>query len=251
MVLFLIGCLVALMLGLRWYTHHGQALELPNYRDVSVERAIVDARKKSFQIVVTDSVFMVGKEGGIVLEQNPRPGSMVKSRRKVYITVSKHTADQIPLRRLPTLYGMNYERKQRELKQGFEINTRIVGRAYDPGAPDHILEVLYKGETIVSSSVRKDDVLIDRGSTLEVVLSKSTGAAISMPDLVCKSYTEALFMLRALNLVLGDEVADADVSQLSNSYVRSQDPPVDSHLYTGDTVNIYLSAVPGLHCREE
>ena len=74
------------MLWLRIYTNHGQKLELPDYRNMSVEEARIDAQKKSFELIVNDSLFRVGTPGGIILNQNPEAGSKVKENRKVYFT---------------------------------------------------------------------------------------------------------------------------------------------------------------------
>ncbi len=246
--LFLFGILLIVMLFLRWYTHHGQSLMMPEYIGEYYEDAVRDARKKSFQIKVVDSVFMVGKEAGIIIDQNPKAESKVKQKRKIYVTVTKETADQIPLGRLPVLYGKSYERKMKELKQGFEINTKIVGRKYDAGAPDHILEVIYKGETIISTDIKKDDVLIDKGGTLEMILSKYTGGSLNMPDLTCKSYDEVVFQMQTLNLAIGEQVSDGTVHNTDAAFIYDQDPLPDSRVYTGDTIKIYLTQNKPDHC---
>jgi beta-lactam-binding protein with PASTA domain len=239
--LFIFGILLMVMLFLRWYTHHGQSLVMPEYIGEYYQDAAKDARKKSFQIKVVDSVFLVGKEAGIIIDQNPKAESKVKQKRKIYVTVTKETADQIPLGRLPVLYGKSYERKMKELKQGFEINTKIVGRKYDPGAPEHILEVIYRGETIISTDIKKDDVLIDKGGTLEMILSKDTGGSLNMPDLTCKSYDEVVFQMQTLNLAIGEQLSDGTVHDTDAAYIYDQDPAPDSRVYTGDTIKIYLT----------
>lgn len=239
--LFLLGVLLAVILFLRWYTHHGQTLVMPDYTGQYAAEAARDARAKSFQIKIVDSVFLVGKEGGIIVDQHPKAESKVKQKRKIYVTVTKEAADKIPLGRLPVLYGKSYDRKQKELKQGFEINTKIVGRKYDAGAPDHILEVIYKGETVVSSDVRKDDVLIEKGATLEMILSKESGGSLSMPNLICRSYDEAVFQIQTLNLVIGDQEEDGTITNLDAAFIYNQDPAPESRIYTGDTITIYLT----------
>ncbi len=246
--LFLIGCLLLSMLWLRLYTHHGQALVLPDYTDVPIQEARQDAKKNSFQIVVIDSAFIVGKDGGIIIDQNPPGESRVKQKRKIYVTVTKYLADQIPLRRLPIMYGKSFERKRRELKQGFEINAKIIGRKFDSGAPDHILEVVYDGETIVNADRRKDNTLIDKGGTLEMIVSKPTGASLSMPDLACKTIDEAVFLVRSLQLVVGEKNADETVLDEGSAFVWRQYPDPSSRVYTGDTVTLYLTREEPLDC---
>lgn len=249
-ILFLVGVLIVVMLWLRWYTNHGQALTLPDYVDYHIKDAANDADKKSFEIEVVDSVFLVGKEGGVIIDQNPKGGSKVKEHRKIYATITKYQADQIPLRRLPVLYGKNYERKKRELTQGFEINTKVVGRRFDAGAPDHILEVLYKGKTVVSSNTRKEDAMIEKGGTLEVVLSKSSGGAIDMPDLHCASLEEAKFLLQTFNLKIAESVDDGTVDNVDGAYIWKQEPGAGSRIYTGESVKIYLTQRKPSDCND-
>lgn len=248
--LFLIGWLIITILWLRWYTHHGQSLILPDYVGQSIDEAISDARKHTFEIRIIDSVFIVGKDGGIILDQNPQPASKVKEKRKIYVTVTKDQPDMIPMRRLPVLYGKDYNRKQKELKQGFEINTRIIGRRFDSGAPDHILEVIYDGETVVDGDSRKDNVMIEKGGTLEMILSKSSGGSLTMPDLTCKTYQEAAFQLQTLNLNLGEVAQDDTVSDLETAYVWKQQPSAESRVYTGDTVQIFVTQIRPSDCMD-
>ncbi len=246
--LFLLGCLLLTIFGLRWYTHHGRSLVLPNYIDQHLDIAKRDAERNSFELRIIDSVFVVGKQGGIILDQNPAAGSKVKAKRKVYLTVTKTQADEIPFRRLPILYGKNYNRKQKELEQGYQIKTKVIGKKYDSGAPDHILEVLYNGQTVVNSKVRKDDAMIEKGGTLEMILSKSSGGSLTMPDLTCKMYTEVAFQLQTLNLVMGEHHQDDTVDDRDVAYVWKQEPYAGSRIYTGDTVQVFLTQVKPTDC---
>jgi beta-lactam-binding protein with PASTA domain len=246
--LFLFGVLLLVILWLRWYTHHGQSLVLPDYIGERVEVAAKDAKKNTFEIKVIDSVFMVGRDGGIIIDQNPKGDSKVKQKRKIYVTVTKGTADKIPMGRLPILYGKSYERKKKELKQGFEINTKVIGRRYDPGAPEHILEVIYRGETVISGDVKKDDVQIEKGGTLEMILSKDSGGSLTMPDLRCMGYDEAIFLSQTLNLSVNEHLEDSKTTD--ETFVWRQDPAPDSRVYTGDTIQVYLSLQRPDNCDE-
>jgi len=251
MALFLVGCLVLTVFGLRWYTHHGESLILPNYIGTHFADASKTAAEHSFELRIIDSIFVVGKEGGIILDQNPKAGSKVKQRRKIYLTVSKTEADEIPFRRLPILYGKSYERKQKELEQGYQIKTKVIGRKYDAGAPDHILEVIYDGRTIVDKKQRMEDVMIEKGGTLEMILSKSSGGSLNMPDLVCKMYAEVTFHLQTINLMMGEEHQDDTVENQSEAYVWKQIPPAGARVYTGDTVQVFLTQVRPLDCLDQ
>jgi beta-lactam-binding protein with PASTA domain len=217
--LFILGVLGLVILWLRFYTNHGQQLELPSYENSYLSEAQRDASDRSFNIIVNDSIHIVGKDGGIITTQNPKPGSKVKENRKIYVTITKFQPDTWQFDDLPALYGNDFEQKRRELSY-MEINSNIKGYEYDPGEPNHILEVWYKGEIISSKNIERKDVDIEKGGTLEFVLSEQSGGLTAIPDLRCRQLSELTFYLPSAKLALGE------VSGGSNGdfYVVSQDP---------------------------
>ncbi len=236
------GFIILVSLFLRWFTHHGEALILPDYTGEYVELVMKDAKKRSFELVLIDSIFVLGKNGGMILSQNPLPGERVKRRRKVYLTVTKSKADEIPSGRLPVLYGKSYERKSRELERGFQIFSKIIDYRYDAGPENYILAVLYEGDTIVSTNDRKTDVMIEKGGTLEFVVSKTTGGSVEIPNLICKTYAEALFLCKSLKINLGEMQVDENLESKMSSFVNSQNPSFTPgvKMTMGDTIYIQL-----------
>src|SRR5689334_14026925 len=89
---------ISLLVGFLWlklYTHHGQALKMPDYTGFQYEEAIKDARHKKFRMSIQDSLHILGKPGGEIVKQNPDPGSLVKQNRMIYVTITKRNPDQI------------------------------------------------------------------------------------------------------------------------------------------------------------
>ena len=213
------------VLWLRYYTNHGQKLELPDYVDTFVEDAEKDAEKKSFEIIVNDSVHIVGRQGGMIINQNPQSGSLVKENRKIYVTVTKYNPDKLTLKDLPVLYGADFEQKRKELRYQ-EINTVIDGYKYDPGEPNHILEVRYNDEIIVSNNIDRPDVEIEKGGTLHFILSEQSGGTTKIPDLVCMTVAEAKFYLAAAKLKLGN-VQGIEGENIDEAYIVQQTPLYD------------------------
>lgn len=224
-VIFLVLVVSVIMLWLGYYTNHGQKIELPNYIDSYLNEAERDAKKRTFKIIISDSVHLVGQRGGIITDQNPKGGSMVKERRKIYVTVTKHNPDRIKFSDLPALYGSDYEQKRKELSY-VQINSNIKGFAYDPGQPNHILEVWYDGEIIASRNIERRDVEIEKGGTLEFVLSEQSGGTTTIPDLYCMSVAEARFLLDRSKLRLGN-IQYSGSENPENTFIVSQDPPYD------------------------
>ena len=67
------------------------------------------------------------------------------------------------------MYGKSYERKKRELEEHFEIKSRIVDTKYDPGDAGQVLEVRYKGKTIMDAKGRDNSIQVEKGDYLEFI----------------------------------------------------------------------------------
>jgi eukaryotic-like serine/threonine-protein kinase len=239
-----------LVLGLQWYlkvfTHHGQKIKLPDFIDLSMEEAM--AASETFTLIPNDSIFIVGREGGIIIDQKPNAGAIVKEGRKIYVTLTKYTADKISVDRLPEMYGKDFDRKKKELEIGFELKSEVIDFQFDPGPPNYILAVLYQGDTLISSKGRKTGVEVPKGGVLQFVLSKDSGGKLNLPNLVCLSETEALFILSYLNL--SAERQDLEETINGNQFVVRQEPAYDPNalVLMGDTIKIWLSEQKPLDC---
>lgn len=231
------------------YTNHGQKLVLPNFVDMPLAEASSLAQEETFQIIVNDSVHIIGKDGGIIIDQNPKADSKVKENRKVYVTTTKYIADQIKVSGLPSLYGRDFERKSKEL--GFmDLNATVKDYIYDPGEPNHILEVYYKGQKIISSEGREGDISLEKGGTLEFVLSKRYGGEMSIPNVECMDYESAYFLLENLKLNVGEIINSGKVTDQSSAYVVSQNPAFDPEglIKIGDEIILTISQEKPENC---
>lgn len=252
-VLFIFGIFFLLLLltqmWLRFYTNHGQKLQLPKYIGMHIDEAR-ESTDGDFELVVIDSIFIVGKPGGLITDQNPKPLSLVKENRKIYITVTKYGIESVKVADLPTLYGNAYDQKRTELKYR-DIECIIKDYVYDNGEPNHILEVWYNNELIISRDVKKSDVTIAKGGKLEFVISKRDGGDVTIPDLRCKTLEEVEFLLSSSKLLLGDVTKKSVAEPDAILYVVGQSPPYDgiSNIKMGEKINITLSATKPVDCK--
>ncbi len=241
-LLFLGIAFLSIFLWLKIYTHHGQELELPDYVGYQYDDAVKDARRKKFRMSVLDSIHILGKQGGEILSQDPAPKSLVKQKRMIYVTITKRSPDKIMSGRLPEMYGKNYERKKRELADHFEIKAKVVDTKFDPGDPGQILEVRYKGQTIIDSRGRENDVPIEKGDVLEFIISERSGGLIEIPNLECKTYEEAQFLLENLGLVVGEVSKQGEVEDLNAAYVVNQEPKEGEEIMMETPILLTVSA---------
>lgn len=251
-IILLVALLLVFLtnLWLKQYTLHGQKLKLPNFVDMQWSDAQKIANENKFELVVIDSIHIVGKHGSIVLNQNPESGFHVKEGRKVYVTVTKHNADMVDIKVLPVLYGKNYDRKKRELEIGYQINSTVVGSKYDIGPEGHIMMVMYDRDTIITKRKRVKNLEIPRGGTLKFVLSKKSGGLVEIPDLVCQSFDAAKFLLSGYKLKTGEAQADATVENFADAIVYKQEPAYSpgKKVSMGSTFTLYLTQDPPTDC---
>jgi hypothetical protein len=247
--LFLLFCIGVTFIWLNRYTRHNQKLKLPDYRGELLDSAAEDASARTFRMHVLDSIYVVGKRGLEIIQQNPPPGALVKENRTIYVTITKKSVDKVSVSRLPILYGKDYGRKKRELYQSYQIESEVIGRRFDPGEPDHILEVRYNGDVISDKDGRDEDALIDVGGTLQFILSERKGGELEIPDLVCLTYAEAKFIIENSNLELGEIITAGNISSVDSAFVTGQVPdPGEGVMYMGDKIRLSLSANKPFNC---
>jgi len=249
MALVVILVFAGVLLWLKFYTNHGQKLELPQYEGIHLDKASTDAEKKSFEIIVNDSIHRVGMDGGIILTQNPVAGSLVKENRKIYLDITKHNADLIKLEDLRQMYGREYNSKKQELAS-LLINSEIKYRRYDPGEANHILEVWYGDEIIEGRGGIKEDVVIEKGATLEFVISGIEGGNVKMRDFTCQLLSQIRTTIEMSRLKIGEIERKGIITDIDNAYVTSQIPPYveGETLVMGSTINLVVQQEKPANC---
>ncbi|MFZ9681535.1 MAG: PASTA domain-containing protein, partial [Bacteroidia bacterium] len=73
-------------LALRWYTSHGDAIQVPSLRGLSADEALVALEESGLEGIVVDSVYSEGLGPAVVVSSDPEAGFEVKSGRMVYLT---------------------------------------------------------------------------------------------------------------------------------------------------------------------
>ncbi len=222
LVVIILWIIQAFFLNL--YTNHGQKLTLQKYVGVTLANAKKHAEPRGYEIIVSDSLYIKGRAGGLIVSQIPLPGSQVKRGRKIYVTLTKYQAESFQAELLPILYGKKYEFKRTELFNLFELNSKIKGVKFDPGPENHILEVYYHNQLLINGSERKTNVTIAKGDTLEFVISTKVGGEVPIPNLICQTLAEAKFLLSSSKLELGTIVEEGDITDPETAYIVKQIP---------------------------
>ncbi|QEK51080.1 PASTA domain-containing protein [Pedobacter aquae] len=225
--------LFSVFLSLRYYTRHGEGLPVPNLKGLDIESAIKLLEADGFRYQI-DSVFVMDKKPGLVLEQDPDPETNVKTNRIIYLTiVSSQTPDvSFPDIDHKTLVEVISILSNYGLKLGDTTYKADIAR-------DAVLAYSYAGQPL------RVGQKIPKGSKIDLVLGDGMGASeIEVPDLRGLTLSEARFSLKGSSLTLGDILYEGNVSDTSNAIVISQTPSVQDSVVKvsiGTRINLVLS----------
>ena len=241
MMLFIALVLLGVFSWLRYYTHHGQKKELPNYVEQDILKSKQDAEARSFEIIVNDSVHIVGKPGGIVQNQNPQGGSLVKEKRKIYVTITKYTADRVDLSDL-NFYGENYSQVEAQLKRK-SIYTAVKETKWDGVSQNSVLEVWHNGKMVIDRHKASKGLVVNKGDTLEFVISSDQGGVSEVPDITNRSVGTARWILDKnsfkLDIVYQNDVG---IDDEQNAIIIEQNPPEGTYLPRGSIITVKVKA---------
>lgn len=143
MVLVVAGGLFAVLQGLDRYTHHGEAVQVPDVRNLDVDEAQRIFRDKGLQCLVADSSYVKSRPAGCVLDYTPSAGQRVKAGRIIYLTINTR---HIPLRQVPDVADNSSLRQAeaRLLAAGFKLDSI----EYMAGERDWVYGVKYQGRLL-------------------------------------------------------------------------------------------------------
>ncbi len=227
--------IISSFLFLDIYTKHGQSFSLPNLSGMTIEEAQMAVEKLDSRLVVTDSLFIPSQKAGVVLEQNPKPGSLIKSNRRVLLTVNTMKPKQITM---PYVAGFSIRQaKNRLVSLGLGI-SRIT--YISDIATNNVIEQKYKGVTVEEDSKETIEV----GSELELIVGLSDSAkTVKVPDLTMLSAIEAKSLLWENGFNVGSVVLEDDINHLNidDAIVFSQTILPQTRKAPGSTVGFTLT----------
>ncbi|TXF90901.1 PASTA domain-containing protein [Neolewinella aurantiaca] len=236
-LLFFVVCFFVLKMGLGLYTSHGQNVELPNFVDMPRTEAEALADDMGLSIKFEKGVFDPNRPAGLVVLQHPKAGSGVKKNRSVYLTV---LSDEAPLIQLPGLVG-NYDYTQytNRLEDNADIRSKIREQVYDPKQEENTILHFFYGDQKITDADLKAGVKVPQGSELEFVVTIRQTGEVKVPDIKCKRFGAAEFILDGSNLLIGEVYGE--VSDRREAFVVRTEPPGGKMVPVGSKFDIYLA----------
>ena len=248
MLLTLLGLVFLVHFGMKWYTNHGYAMEVPSFLNMSVDQALKKAKNNNLKAVVNDSIWTNEHRPGIVLAQSPQALSAVKKKRTIYLTVTKAKADD---KTLPSLVGNdNFDYYQRRLKQ-MGIALTVKSRQYNTKLENNTILHLYIDGERYSLNDTKKGIKVPQGSEIEAVVTKRGVGRVPIPNLRCKTLADAEFLIEGSRLAVGSITGDGTWQTGEEGYIFLQTPRYieGNTIKIGTPIDIRITKFRPSNCR--
>ena len=231
----IIGIYIVLLL-LKLYTHHGQALSVPVLEGLTMEEARELASDKNLRLQIIDSVFIQGKPGGTIVAQNPSANSKVKAKRFIFVTLNAISPEKTEM---PDVIGYSL----RQAQDNIENRGLKVGNInYVPDiAVNYVLKQLYKNREVAPKTK------INKGSRIDLVVGMGVSSErTALPNLVGLSLDNAQETMSGAYLNLGAVVYDNSVETYDDSskaliWKQIPDYHPGSTINLGSPVDVFLT----------
>jgi beta-lactam-binding protein with PASTA domain len=235
-IIFLILFLIYLLfdkLIMPAYTRHGQAIEVPDLTNLLYEDAREVLDRLDLLIVEETKKFDTGNEFpiGVIMTQNPRPGSYVKSGRRIYVIVSKgeQTVE------MPRLLGGS---ERNAIFQINQLGLQLGDIRYDHSDLNPVTGTIIDQSIPVGREVKL-------GSVVEIVVSLGRFPdRFIVPNVVGRSLKEAKKMIIEAGLSVGN-IHYRDRPDLLPETVFEQFPAAEQEISQGDSLHLVVSKLPG------
>jgi eukaryotic-like serine/threonine-protein kinase len=228
-----VGLMIIVLIYLRIYTHHNQALSVPDFTGLTFDQAEKLATDKKLRVSIMDSVYIQSVPRGSMVEQNPSPGFKVKKNRTIFLVMNAINPEKITM---PDVVGVSI----RQAKAILETAGLTVGRIrYVPDiAMNEVLHQQTGGRDIVMGTS------IIKGSRIDLVLGNGLSDQLTyVPDLFGQTLMIAEKKVFESYLNVGAIIYDNSILNLQDSMRAKvfRQKPEPGNIGMGSSVDIWLT----------
>lgn len=220
------------LIGVDFYTHHGESEIVPDLRGLYVEEADLLLTNHGLYPQVIDSVFVRDKKLGTIIEQIPPVNSTVKRNRPIYLIINSRQVRKVPM---PDVNDVSYRQADAMLKA---IGLSVSSVEYSPSEyKDLVIAVKYRGQNIPAGA------RVPEGSSLVLVVGSGLGGESSLvPNLKGLALEEAREEALADSMVIGAIDYDVEPNENENEYIiYRQRPAAGRSVPAGTRIDVWLS----------
>jgi beta-lactam-binding protein with PASTA domain len=234
-IILIVVLIIVTMQMLKIYTRHGVSYPIPYFLGMTEQQAIETAKNTNVIVEVTDSIYLSNSPPGIVVDQIPRAGFMVKENRVVSLIINSSMPEQVVL---PQLTNISI----RQAMVLAENSGLQIGKiTYEPSEYNNlVLKVKTDSVEIFPGK------LLYKGTTIDLVIGLTYGNAVPLPDLTGLTQEEAQSYLMNYMLNIGATLYDNTVITEEDSlnariWRQTPSPNTTRNVYTGSSVDIWVS----------
>ena len=222
---------VAMALG----TRHSARRTVPDFVGLQLNDAEYFAGRRDLQIIVNDSLHVAAYPGGVVLDQLPKGGVVVKPGRKVYVTINSSRQRMVAV---PYVAGRSL-RQAKNMLETAGLTIDYLEYAEDI-ATNYVLGEYINGEEVLEESELQAEM--GSGVVLRIgVSAKDTATAV--PQVLGRSLFEAKSRLWESGLNIGEIIFDEGMPALERNRAkvyRQSVLPTEAVAY-GARVSLHLT----------
>lgn len=233
--LLFLGLAVAAFVAMAFGTRHSARRTVPDFVGLKLNDAEYFAGRRDLEIIVNDSLHVAAYPGGVVLDQLPKGGVVVKPGRKVYVTINSSRQRMV---NVPYVAG----RSLRQAKNVLETSGLTIDylEYAEDIATNYVLAEFINGEEVLEESELQAEM--GSGVVLRVGVS-ATDTATATPQVLGRSLFEAKSRLWESGLNIGEIIFDEGMPALERNRAkvyRQSVLPTEAVSY-GDRVSLYLT----------
>jgi len=234
----LIGIILVLgtLVWLKIYTHHGQAISVPDMTGLTEEEVQDVTASRDLRYEIVDSVYSSEMPRGTVLKQNPAPSSKVKRNRRIFLTMNAVHPEMVSM---PRLVGLSIRQARLALQNaGLELGEIEYRPDY---AINNVLQQMHN-DTVINEGTE-----ISKGAVIDLALGMGpSNETTRVPDLVGLDLPAAREIIADYYLNIGAITYDESVIDEEDSvsaFIWRQYPEYEEfrRLNMGMEVDIWLS----------
>ena len=233
--LLFLGLAVAALVAMALGTRHNARRTVPDFVGLQLNDAEYFAGRRDLEIIINDSLHVSAYPGGVVLDQLPKGGVVVKPGRKVYVTINSSRQRMVAV---PYVAGRSL-RQAKNMLETAGLTIDHLEYAEDI-ATNYVLAEFINGEEVLEESELQAEM--GSGVVLRVGVS-ATDTATAAPQVLGRSLFEAKSRLWESGLNIGEIIFDEGMPALERNRAkvyRQSILPTEAVAY-GARVSLHLT----------
>lgn len=210
--LIFIGVAIASFVAMAFGTRHSARRTVPDFVGLQLNDAEYFAERRDLNIIVNDSLHVSAYPGGVVLDQLPKGGVVVKPGRKIYVTINSSRQRMVAV---PYVAGRSL-RQAKNMLETAGLTIDHLEYAEDIATNYVLAEFIDGAEILEESEVQAE---MGSGVVLRVgVAPNDTSTAV--PQVIGRSLFEAKSKLWESGLNIGEVIFEEGMPALDRNRAK-------------------------------